>query len=82
MHGHSHLVFIDPGVKIIGAYYRDVLLAQHHLPVIRNLALEGYSIFRQDIAPAHKAGGTINMLRRDTPDFIPPTLSYVRTTKI
>ena len=32
--GHSHLVFIDPGVKIIGAYYRDVLLAQHLLPVI------------------------------------------------
>ena len=32
--GRSHLVFIDPGVKIIGAYYRDVLLAQHLLPVI------------------------------------------------
>ena len=30
----SHLVFIDPGVKIICAYYRDVLLAQHLLPVI------------------------------------------------
>ena len=29
--GRSHLVFIDPGVKIIGPYYRDVLLA-HHLP--------------------------------------------------
>ena len=32
--GRSHLVFIDPGVKIIGVYYRDVLLAQHFLPVI------------------------------------------------
>jgi len=29
--GRSHLVFIGPGVKIIGAYYRDVLLAQHLL---------------------------------------------------
>ena len=61
----SHLVFIDPGVKIIGAScYCDVLLAQHLLPVIRNLALEDYSIFQQDI----------EMLKRDTIDFIPPTL--------
>src|SRR6218665_498001 len=32
--GCSRLVFVNPGVKIIGAYYRDVLLAQHLLPVI------------------------------------------------
>src|SRR6218665_2049938 len=32
--GRSHLLFIDPRVKIIGAYYRDVLLAQRLLPVI------------------------------------------------
>src|SRR6218665_3399971 len=32
--GRSHLVLIDPGVKIIGAYHRDALLAQHLLPVI------------------------------------------------
>ena len=31
--GRYHLVFIDPGVIIIGAYYRDVLLAQHLLLV-------------------------------------------------
>ena len=68
------MVFIDPGVKIIGAYYRDVLLTQHLLPFIRNLALEGYSIFQQDSAPAQRAEGTIGILRRDTPDFIPPTL--------
>jgi len=58
------LVFIDLGVKIISAYYRDVLMAQHLLPVIRNLALEDYSIFQQDI----------EMLKRDTTDFILPTL--------
>jgi len=68
-----HLFFIDPEVKFIGAYYRDVLLA-HLLPVIRRLALEGYSVFQQDSAPAHRAGGTTNSLRRDTLDFIPPTL--------
>ena|SRR6218665_1838623 len=30
--GRSHFVFIDPRVKFIGAYYRDILLAQHLLP--------------------------------------------------
>ena len=49
-------LFFNLGVKIFGAYYRDVLLAQHPLPVIKNLALEGYSIFQQDSAPAHRAG--------------------------
>ena len=34
--GRSHLVFINLGVKIIGAYYRNVLLSQHLLPVILN----------------------------------------------
>jgi len=59
----SHkLVFIDPGVKIIGYYnYRDVLLAQHLLPVIRNLALEGSSTFQQDSESAHRARSTIEM---------------------
>ena len=32
--GRSHLVLIDPGVKIIDAYHRDALMAQHLLPVI------------------------------------------------
>src|SRR6218665_2662826 len=32
--GRSHLVLSDRGVKIIGAYHRDALLAQHLLPVI------------------------------------------------
>ena len=70
----SHLVFIEPGVKIIGAYYRDVLLAQYLLPVISNQTLEGYFIFQQDSEPAHRAGWTIEMLRWDTTDFIPFTL--------
>ena len=32
--GSTHLIFVDPGVKINGDYYRDVLLMQEMLPVI------------------------------------------------
>ena len=28
--GTTELMFIEPGVKINGVYYRDVLLGQHH----------------------------------------------------
>jgi len=34
----SLLMFIEPGVKINGAYYRDVLLGHHLLPAIRSVA--------------------------------------------
>ena len=33
--GTTELMFIEPGVKINDAYYRDVLLGQHLLPAIR-----------------------------------------------
>jgi len=36
--GTTELMFIELGVKINGAYYRDVLLGQHLLPVIRSVA--------------------------------------------
>ena len=32
MLGRTRLIFVDPGVKINGAYYRDVLLTQEMLP--------------------------------------------------
>ena len=51
--GRSHLVFIDPGVKINGAYYRDVLLSQH-LPVIRNIAPEGCFVFKRTVPQPRK----------------------------
>jgi len=35
--GTAELMFIEPCVKINGAYYRDVLLGQH-LPAIRSVA--------------------------------------------
>jgi inhibitor of nuclear factor kappa-B kinase subunit alpha len=71
--GSTELIFIDPGVKINGAYYRDVLLSQHLLPAIRQQSGD-FFIFQQDSAPAHRAYDTVEMLRRDTPAFIPPTL--------
>src|SRR6218665_1158872 len=53
---------------------RQFLLAQRLLPVIRNMAPEGCFIFQLKIVPAHGAREIIEMIRRDTPDCIPPTL--------
>ena len=36
--GTTELIFIEPGIKINGAHYRDVLLGQHLLPAIRSAA--------------------------------------------
>jgi len=51
--GTTELMFIEPGLKINGAYYRDVLLlGQHLLPVIRSVAGDFFT-FQQDNATAH-----------------------------
>lgn len=71
--GCTELVFVEPGVKINGAYYRDVLLSQHLLPAIREQSGE-YFVFQQDSAPAHRAHETIALLKRDTPAFISPSV--------
>ena len=71
--GCTELIFIDPGVKINGAYYRDVLLSQHLLPQIREISGEFFT-FQQDSAPAHRARKTVVLLQRSTPDFISPLL--------
>jgi len=34
----THLIFVDPGIKINEAYYRDVLLKQEMLPDIRAIS--------------------------------------------
>jgi inhibitor of nuclear factor kappa-B kinase subunit alpha len=70
--GATELIFIDPGVKINGAYYRDVLLSQHLLPAIKAVSGE-FFVFQQDSAPAHRAYETVEMLRQNTPEFIPPS---------
>ena len=62
------MMLIEPGVKINGAYYRDVLLGQHLLPAIRSVA--NFFTFQQDNAPAHRADDTVEFLSRNTSDFI------------
>ena len=51
--------FIEPWVKINGAYYRDMLLMQKLLPVIRQISGHEF-VFQQNSAPAHCAHETMN----------------------
>jgi hypothetical protein len=69
--GMTELIFVEPGVKINGAYYRDVLLTEKLLPAIKRISGDQF-IFQQDSAPAHRAYDTIELLRRETPAFISP----------
>jgi hypothetical protein len=69
----TDLIFIDPGVKINGKYYRELLLAKQMLPVMREVSGE-FFIFQQDNAPAHRAKDTVRFLEESTPAFIPPDL--------
>ena len=64
--GSTDLIFIETGVKINGTYYRDVL------PAIKELSANDFFIFQQDSAPAHRARETVELLKRETPDFISP----------
>jgi len=66
--GCSGLIFVESGVKVNGAYYRDVLL-QKMLPAIRSVAGEPF-IFQQYSAPAHRAHEKVSLLERETPRFI------------
>jgi DNA-binding Lrp family transcriptional regulator len=70
--GRTAIHFVEPGVKVNGQYYRDVLLMQGLLPEIR--LFSDYYTFQQDGAPAHRARETVELLGKETPDFIPPTL--------
>ena len=70
--GRTAIHFVEPGVKVNGQYYRDVLLMHGLLPDIRTFS--DYYTFQQDGAPAHRARETVELLGNKTPDFIPPTL--------
>jgi len=61
-------MFVNPGVMVNGAYYRDVLLLQQLLPAIRQVSDE-FFIFQQDSAPA-RARETINLFERENSSFI------------
>ena len=69
--GCRELFFVEPGVKINNVCYCDVLLMHKLLPVIREISGNEF-MFQQDSAPAHCARETIELLRRETPDFILP----------
>ena len=71
--GCTNLIFVEPGAKINGQYYRDVLLMQKLLPEIRSIAGD-VLVFQQDNAPAHRARDTVELLRRETPQFISPNM--------
>ena len=60
--------FVDPGVKVNGQYYRDILLTRDILPDIKQYS--DYFTFQQDVAPAHRARETVELLKVETPDFI------------
>jgi len=54
--------FVEPGVKIKGAYYRDVLLMQKLLPVIRQISGNEF-VFQQDNSSTPRE--TIELLHRE-----------------
>ena len=54
----TDLILVHPGVKINGGYYRDMLLSQQLLPVMRDVSGD-FFIFQQDSAPAHRARDTV-----------------------
>jgi len=68
MSSYLSLIFVDPGVKVNGSYYRDVLLSQKLLPVMREVSIE-FFIFQQD-----RARDTVRFLEQTTPAFISPDL--------
>jgi len=71
-HGRTSIHFVEPGVKVNGRYYWDVLLMQELLPDI--LQLSDFYVFQHDTAPVHWARDTVDLLTKETPDFIPPML--------
>jgi len=59
---------VQPGVKVNGDYYREVLLKEKLLPCIKEISGDNF-IFQQDSTPAHRAHDTIALLRRETRDY-------------
>jgi len=72
--GCTNLIFIEPGAKLNGQYYRDVLLTQKLLPAIRSVAGDVF-VFQQDSAPSRRARDTVELLHRETPQFISPDMA-------
>ena len=50
------------------------MLMQELLPSIHSLACMNMFVFQLDNAPAHRARDTVELLRRETPQFISPDI--------
>jgi len=72
--GASNIHVLEPGVKINGAYDRDVVLRQMLHTDIRAAAGSEFFVFQQDSTPSRRAKDTVVLLDQETPDFIPPAL--------
>jgi len=71
--GCSGLMFVKPGTKVNGTYYRNELLSKQLLPTIRHIARDTF-VFQQDSAPSHRVRDTIAILVNETSQFIGPDL--------
>jgi len=69
--GMTELIFVDPGMKVNGQYYCDVLLSQQMLPAMKHVASDTF-VFQQNNAPPHRAKDTIK--HQETSDFTRPDL--------
>jgi len=74
--GMTKLIFVDPGMKVNGQYYHDVLPSQQMLPAVKHVASNMY-VFQQDNAPSHRAKHTIKLPQQEalsppnSPDLSP-----------
>jgi len=59
--GKTNLIFVDPGIKTSGTYYRYVLLTEQLLPVMSEISGE-FFVFQHNSAHVHRACETINFL--------------------
>ena len=70
--GKSHIVFVEPGVKINSDYYCQEVLTNGILIDIRQrCGLYNWTL-QQDGAPSHRAAKTVEFLRDQGIDFIEP----------
>ena len=69
----THLIFVNPGVKINGCCYHEVLVSQQLLPAIRQVSGDFFvlQVTTRQCTGAHGTWReTIKLLLRETPAFI------------
>jgi hypothetical protein len=63
--------FVEPGVKVNGRYYREVLPKQKLLPDVHQMS--EFNVFKKTVRPTNRTREKVDLLMRETPDLIPPT---------